>query len=279
MKTERTLSHVRAAIYSQPWAICPEWMDTLCGIVEAHVEGRETDWLAAQKMPMEPKKSKMRMAGKTAIIPIMGPIFPRADMMTEMSGATTAQGICDMACEAMDAQPDAALMHIDSPGGAVQGITEAADAIWELRQSGIFVGAVVDGMGASAAYWLASQADEITVTAGSVVGSISVITRMGSNDRMMRNAGVDMLTLSSGAMKNAESAFVARGGGSMGDMQHMMDRIKEYHAMFTEAISRGRPSLDVSTVDSGATWIGQRAVAMGLADGIGTLASVLRKLS
>lgn len=282
MNTEsqaRSLTHVRNALYAQPWAIMPEWLDTLCGIVAAHEEGKQTDWLAAQKMPMEKKKSKMQMMGKTAVVPIVGPIFPKSNLFTEISGATSCQEITDMIQEAIDAQPDAILLQVDSPGGAVSGITETADAIFQARETSVPVLSAIEGVGASAAYWLASQADEVIVSRGSVVGSISIISRMATDERMMRNAGVDSLTLSSGAMKNAEMAFVARGGGSVTDMQNMVDRMKEYHAMFVEAISRGRPSLNTSTVDSGATWIGQRAVTVGLADRVGTLQSVLRELS
>jgi ClpP class serine protease len=45
--------------------------------------------------------------------------------------------------------------------------------------------------------------------------------------------------------------------------------------MFKEAVVAGRGSIDIDAAATGETWIGNDAVAMGLIDGIGSLASAV----
>jgi enoyl-CoA hydratase/carnithine racemase len=68
---------------------------------------------------------------------------------------------------------DAIELHIDSPGGDVSGCHE----LWaRLRACAKPLTARVDGMCASAAYWLASACDRVEATATSAVGSVGVYT-------------------------------------------------------------------------------------------------------
>lgn len=109
-----------------------------------------------------------------AILPVFGPIFPRANMMTEMSGGTSA-AMLQADYQLALANPDVAaiLLLVDSPGGAAVGVNALADAIWAGRRQKLTV-AHASGAMASAAYWIGSQAAEITAERTSVIGSIGV---------------------------------------------------------------------------------------------------------
>ena len=63
----------------------------------------------------------------------------------------------------------AILLDIDSPGGSVEMVAEAAAMIAAAPKS---VTAIANTMAGSAAYYLASQADEVVVTPSGMVGSI-----------------------------------------------------------------------------------------------------------
>ena len=67
-----------------------------------------------------------------AVVPIFGPIFPRANMMTEMSGATSADMLKrDISLSLANPSVHAIMMLVDSPGGAVSGVSAVADAhLW-----------------------------------------------------------------------------------------------------------------------------------------------------
>ena len=65
------------------------------------------------------------------------------------------------------------ILDIDTPGGAVTGTAEAANAIWKARQRKRVV-AFVNPLCASAGYWLASQASEIISIPSADIGSVGV---------------------------------------------------------------------------------------------------------
>src|SRR5690606_12609791 len=65
------------------------------------------------------------------------------------------------------------VLDVDSPGGGVYGVAEFAEEIYKARGQKRIV-AVANSMAASAAYWIATAADELVVTPGGEVGSIGV---------------------------------------------------------------------------------------------------------
>jgi ClpP class serine protease len=72
-----------------------------------------------------------------------------------------------------DANPNvnSILLHIDSPGGTITGLPELAAKIREVSKP---VVAYTEGTAASAAYWVASQADNVLLSESAEVGSIGV---------------------------------------------------------------------------------------------------------
>jgi ClpP class serine protease len=273
-----SLIHIRSALYGQPWLITDDGLDLICGIVEAHAAGGVPEFVAQMAAGNQPPKRRNDpyMAGNIGVVPIMGPVFPRANMMTQMSGATSVEEIHSALDFVSSKSPEAIVLHIDSPGGAVLGGFELSDRLHSIRE-GVPMVAVVEGVGASLAYLFASQADEIVLSRMSVVGSISVVARLETEDRRMRNAGVDSMTLRTGTMKQAEDT-IAGGNTTTAIMNSVTRRIDMLHGEFKKAVKRGRPGMDAEAVSNGAIFVGQEAVDAGLADGIESLSEVLQRL-
>ena len=100
--------------------------------------------------------------GETAVIPITGPIFPRANLMTENSGATSISMLQnDLGVAMASKEARSIMLLIDSPGGAVSGIGEFGQQVAASVRRKPLV-AHISGTGASAAYWIASQASSIS---------------------------------------------------------------------------------------------------------------------
>jgi ClpP class serine protease len=122
-------------------------------------------------------------------------------------------------------------LNFDSPGGAVDGVDETWQAIFNARKP---VTAYVDGMLASAAYWLASAADKIIArNATDCVGSIGVIVRAADPDGCFEQAGWRVFTFVSAnapakSIKNAEWAVA---------VQEQVDAIER---IFTARVAKGR---------------------------------------
>lgn len=101
---------------------------------------------------------------------------------------------------AADPAVDRVMLEIDSPGGAVSGVQALADKIRAFNKPTI---AHCNELCASAAYWLAAQADEVTGTRGAQVGSIGVFVAVVDRSQAAAAAGIRVHVISSGAHKGA----------------------------------------------------------------------------
>lgn len=277
----RQLNRVRAFLYNEHWAMTNAYLDLLCEIAEQHAMGltREgVEELLAKDKKTDAPKSRLQMVGKTAVIPVSGPIFPKANLFTALSGASSAADISAMIDEAVNLGAKSVIQLHDSPGGSVIGGFELADKFQALRAK-MPVFSVVEGGSYSLSYLIASQSDRIYITRGSGAGSISVIKRMSSDERMQKNAGIDSMTISSGSMKQLENRVAAFGGGGAAEMTAVLSSVMHYHGMFVDALKRARPKMNADAVSTGETWVGQQAIDAGLADEIGTLQDALNLLS
>lgn len=108
-----------------------------------------------------------------AYIPITGPLLKYPTMCAW--GMTDYTALIHRIANARNVA--AILLSIDSPGGEADGTATLADAIIMTKQQKPVVAVVENGMAASAAYWIASAAQELYVTQPSdQVGSVGVYT-------------------------------------------------------------------------------------------------------
>jgi ClpP class serine protease len=169
------------------WAMLPEKLEAMIDMLEARARlGRPfTDEEIAQRVaglsiaqtPHAAAAKPIRgKGGVVAILPLTGIIAPKASMV---NGPSLPQGT---ACESFAAAFDEAMANedvthividVDSPGGCVDGVPELAARIADARGKKPIT-AVANGMAASAAYWIASAADQIVVAPSGEVGSIGV---------------------------------------------------------------------------------------------------------
>lgn len=119
--------------------------------------------------------SIMTKNGDTAVISVVGPILKRPGLLSAILGLPTYSEIQD-AVRAVSNDPSVKrlVMYIDSPGGVASGCAETAAAIKSLSGK-VQTVAFVDGMGTSAAYWLAAACDKVYASPSSEIGSIGAI--------------------------------------------------------------------------------------------------------
>jgi len=264
----KNFSHIREAIFNEPWAIEDNAKKRIEFVIENAAEN-----FAAGKLEMKPReKPRLQIMDGVAVIPIEGTIAKRMNMFSEVSGGTSIEQLDQQFTEAMASDSRAVLFHINSPGGSVMGVPEFASKVFNARSSGKTILALADGMTASAAVWIASQADEFYTTEASTVGSIGVIASVIDDTRLEKNAGIDRTIIRSSELKGA-------GNGPMTPSQFssIQTRVNDLFGMFKDSISRARPGMNIETVATGDMWIGVKACEMGLCDGIATLDSLLAK--
>jgi ClpP class serine protease len=166
-------NNVMSWILAHRWAIRPEMLRTMTDIAaRGMADGRFRDAASAQVDFQDEGTGKDAIAAKDAqplqgtrraeirdgiaIIKIVGPIFPRANMFTWISGGTSVELLAkDLQAVMTDESVKGLILNIDSPGGEVTGVSELADMIYNARAVKPIVSYGVGDM-ASAAYWIAS---------------------------------------------------------------------------------------------------------------------------
>jgi capsid assembly protease len=254
---KKKLNRVGSIVNGVPWAIEPRAMDVISDIFQRHIDGAEIPDVGTEN------EGGADFVNGVAVFTIMGPVIPRANLMSNVSGATSSEEIVSaMKRFASDDAVKAVVLDIDSPGGSVLGGFEAADAIADLANYKPVISSV-SGMACSLAYLFASQCDEIYATRASVIGSIGVIARIQSTDRMAKNEGVDTITV-------ATSRHKAMAGLTEDEMRaELQAEVDKYMSMFAAALEDKRADrMDVSAVSNGKTWLATDAEELGLVDGI-----------
>lgn len=170
----------------------------------------------------------------------------------------------------------AILLRVDSPGGSVDGLAEAGDAIFEARQSKNVI-AQITGMGASAAYYLASQANAIYAQRMDLIGSIGVRMLIYDWSRLFANAGVRAIPIDTGKYKSAGAMGTELTTVQQDYLQRLVD---DFFADFLDVVARGR-GLSVEKIRQsadGRVFSAPAAVERGLIDGVRTFESTLAEL-
>ncbi len=109
-----------------------------------------------------------------AVVPISG-VLVHGDAYSWWGQTSYGSIRASLEQAATDAEVRAIVLHVDSPGGEVSGCFDLADRIFAMRDVKP-IAALVDEYACSAAYALASSAEQILAPRTAVIGSIGVIT-------------------------------------------------------------------------------------------------------
>lgn len=265
---KRPAQRVLNAIANERWAILPESLQTIVDIASReHVPDFDAV-LAKRGRPLgEDMRASVR--GSTAVIPITGPIFRYANIFTMISGATSVEEAASELRAALD-NPlvEAVVLEINSPGGQVTGVSELAQMIRGAEKQ---VVAYVDGMAASAAYWIASAASRIVINDTALLGSIGVVTQIGLSD--------DKNTVEIVSTQSPRKRSDVRTDDGRAQVQATTDELAQ---VFIDTVAKHRgvtAATVMSDFGAGGLLIGQSAVNAGMADEVGSLETLLLSLS
>lgn len=263
-----------------PWAITPEGLQAILTIANregsdamldralARREARHQAVAAQAGRPLDDTRT-VTMRDGIAIMAITGPIMRYADIFSEISGATSVQALArDFNRVVKDPAVNGIVLSIDSPGGEVNGIQEFAAMVYAARGQKPIT-AYVGDLGASAAYWIASAADEVIVAPTSLVGSIGVVAAV--RDPSKTNAK-DIEFVSSQSPKKRADPTTESGRTQL---QTIVDDIA---AVFVASVALHRGISEAKVVadyGQGGVFVGRAAVAAGLADRLGSFEQVL----
>lgn len=272
--------HILSYVARTAWAIAPEKIDDLLAVLAFRAAGHTFTPAEIQariggddRRPAEPSKR-----GAIAVIPIRGVIAHRMGAMDDTSGGTSAERIGAMLdAVAADESIGTIVYDMDTPGGTVPGIQELAAKMFALRGVKKQI-AQVNGMAASAGYWLASQADEIVSIPSGSAGSIGVFTVHQDLSKALEAEGIDVSVISAGKFKTEGNPFEPLSEEGRAFIQA---RVDEAYTQFTKDVARGR-GVSVADIKAGygqGRALGAKAaLEAGLIDRIGTFEDTVARI-
>ena len=205
----------------------------------------------------------------TALVTIRGEIADRSEASAEFVLPAMRSALEDSGTKAL-------VLLINSPGGSPVQAGLISDEIRRLRKKyDKPIYAVVEETCASAAYYIASAADNIYVDKASIVGSIGVLMDGFGFVGTMDKLGVERRLLTAGANKGFLDPFSPQ---TDTQKQFALTMLEQIHQQFIASVKLGRGDRLKATPEtfSGLFWTGEQAVGMGLADAYGSLDSVAR---
>lgn len=248
-----------AAMHLGAWMIEPEWMARAVASVRSGL---------LKPMAVDPRaedgKSYAIGGNETAVIRIAGPMM-KGD--SKYGGANSVRVRQAIRAAANDPAVASIMLHIDSPGGTVDGTLELANEVTRARESKP-VFAHLEDYGASAAYWVASQAERITANAMAQVGSIGTMLYLQDTSGAAQAEGIKVIVLGTGTMKGAFAP-----GAPITDEQiaYAMERLNEMNGHFLAAVKKGRgmTAAQINGIAAEARiYMPPAAKELGLIDGI-----------
>jgi len=275
----RDRSYILQAFVKTPWAIIPRQLIILQEIVVRHVSGEKLDAEEVEtRMHGASRPASNRRVSAVAILPLFGPIFPRANLMTQMSGATSAELFGkEFSKLVRDPEVSSIVIDVDSPGGTVDGIEELSNQIYEARGQKPVV-AVVDHLMASAAYWIGTAADEVVMSPSGEAGSIGVFAIHEDWSKALDQEGIKVSLISAGKFKTEGNPYEPLAEEARAAIY---SRVTDYYDAFVNGVARNRgvkPSVVRNGFGEGRVVGARQAVELGMADRVGTLDETVDRL-
>lgn len=273
--------HVLSFALEHPWAVTKPMLTIIANIIGRRVAGlHATEEEIAAALVNRKNLPQPTGTGAIAVLPIYGVIAPRMNLLSDMSGGTTFEGLTAQLHDVMANKAiKTIVLDVDSPGGSVAGATEFAREIMAARTKKPII-AQIQYLGASAAYWLASAATEIIASPSAMVGSIGVFTAHDDISESLAKLGVKRTVFSAGKGKAAVAAGVPL---SEEDQARAQSRVDDAYARFVGDVVKGRGKGMTADRVKGEwqahVYPAAEALSLGMVDGIATLTETLARLS
>jgi signal peptide peptidase SppA len=270
-------------VLNSPWAIIPDKLQEIQAIYATHLRGDKIDIKALEiklGQPLQKKEQGYETIDGVAVIVVDGVISKRMNLFSQISGGASTELIGrDIRQALADPEAHSLLLQVDSPGGTVDGTQELAQMIHGARGAKPIV-TYVDGMMASAAYWIGSAADAAYIGADTAqVGSIGVVASHTDYSRREEMLGMKTTEIYAGKFKRIASSYKPL---SEDGKQYIQDMVDYLYSVFVADVAKQRGT-DTETVltnmADGRVFTGRQAVEAGLVDGVATMDRLIAQLN
>lgn len=208
------------------------------------------------------------------VLHIDGPMSKHEHSLMDLVGGTSTV-LTRRAIRQMVADPnvEGIVIRIESPGGEVSGTADLASDVRMAAEEKKVVGYAED-LAASAAYWILSQTDVAIVNRHGQVGSIGTFAKVVDESRAWEQHKLRAIVVKAGEHKGDFEPGTEVTEEQVAALQREIDELNE---VFLEDVAEGRKISreDVENIADGTTYVGIRAVDIGLVDRVGTFEEAL----
>ncbi|GLP77304.1 signal peptide peptidase SppA [Mycobacterium antarcticum] len=213
-----------------------------------------------------------------AVVTLAGPIVSGRGGRTLSPMGTSSAGGDTIAAALREAGADddvsAIVLRVDSPGGSVTGSETIWREVVRLREAGKPIVASMGAVAASGGYYVSMAADAIVANAGTLTGSIGVVTgKLVAHDLKVR------LGIGSDSVRTNRNADAWSVNAPFTDEQHAHVEAEAdlFYTDFVQRVAdgRGMTADAVDAVARGRVWTGADALARGLVDELGGLRTAI----
>lgn len=254
----------RATDYAGVWAIEPGAGAALWDLarrmdLKAHVAAAESPKLKNEQQSVPVGRQSI------AVVMLTGVLMKSVSSMDD--GTSTVAARREIRKAAADPSIDGIMIAIDSPGGSVSGTADlAAEVKAAAGRKPVY--AFADDCCASAAYWIASQCDQVFAnTDTALVGSIGTLMVLYDLSGAAAEAGIKTLVFGTGPLKGTGTP-----GAAVSDEQqaYITGLVEDAQVHFDAAVKKGRGMTDsqLEKVKSGGVFSAGQAQSLKLIDGI-----------
>jgi len=274
-------ANILSRVYNQPHLIRPEKLETIRRLVTARALGVQIDAaaIAAARADRQAQEKTVRMERSVAVLPIMGTLAMRVDMLEDASGGTSTESIGRQFDALLkDDGVGCILLNIHSPGGEGFGITELANKIFDSRGQKPIC-AICNAEMASAALWLGLAAQEVSITPSGWIGSLGVY--MVHTDLSAKNEelGEKVSYISAGKYKTEMASEAPLSDEARAYYQGLVDEI---YGGFVADVARFRKTSQANVRENygqGRMLKAEAALECGMVDRIESFEACLQRLA
>lgn len=215
----------------------------------------------------------LEVRGNIGVLNIVGPIFRYG----KVEACDTVYGTQHYAQILNKFEKDDSITEIvlnfDTGGGEASGISELAEQINACTKH---TTAYIDGLGASAGYWLASACDEVVANETALIGSVGVVFAFMDTTKAEEKIGIEMIEIVSTVSPNKRVDIKSDKGRSK--VQVLADdladifvaNIANYRSVTTEYVK--------DNFGKGDVMIASKALEAKMIDKIGTFEALITQL-
>lgn len=201
---------ITQAITSTPWMIEGSSLQTILEIVNMRLEGKAFSdeeirirLDAANKNKSERDKMRVQIGGGVGVVSLYGPMFPKANLMTALSGATSLDAFrSDLQMLSDDSSVKQIVIDFNTPGGSADMVSETGDYIKQIALDKPVYG-IANTAALSGGLWLLSQCTKCYATPSGQVGSLGVYNTHIDRSEQNRMLGLKVTYISAGKFKTA----------------------------------------------------------------------------